>query len=271
MGEPSPLDAKLVLFLYIVTAPALLRGAGVHNDPRRKAIATAAAVVVAATGAAVAAYGWAEPGTRALGYLAALAGLTTVASVRSPGAPPGGPPGGQPLPGASYLLGGGSALSGSPLPGAEAMTDGGDEDGAIEDLDDAVFDAATMDDEGAPSPPRSPEPAGAEALRRGSGLVEGEAAAAGADGAEPSGPGGWRAAPDDVTAEGLERIFSAPAMSEFMNPSGGGFVTPEGLDAVQSNAPGGADMSAAAIAPLGPGSYTAQGVIRDSDISGTVA
>ena len=60
-------------------------------------------------------------------------------------------------------------------------------------------------------------------------------------------------------------------MSEFMTPSGGGFVTPEGLDVIQSNAPGGDDMSAAAIAPLGPGSYTAQGVIRDSDISGTVA
>lgn len=264
MGEPSPLDAKLLLFLYIVTAPALIRAAGVPGDPRGQTVATALALVATAAGAAMVAYGRTDPGVRTTGYLLTLAGLTTLASVRLGGAAAYPGAGGEPAP---------HPLPGGHPPGFEPMAADGDEQVvnasyADQELDDAVIDAATSDAEPHPALGAFPEPDGAEAMRRGcTRLVEGEAAAAAWEGAVP-GEAGWKSPGSGPSADALDRIFSAPSMSEFMEPSDGGFVTREGLDIIQSNAPGGDDLSASAIAPLGPGSYTAQGVIRESGIAG---
>jgi hypothetical protein len=68
----------------------------------------------------------------------------------------------------------------------------------------------------------------------------------------------------------LGRIFEAPTLKEFMKPSPSGFVSPSDLDDIQSGTVMHPDSAIQAIAPLGTGSYSAQGVIFGSDMCGTV-
>jgi hypothetical protein len=79
---PVVLYIKLLLFLYTMFSPFLLRTSGVASDPKKRAVASAFGCVAIALGAGIAIYGTRDGPVLALGVLTLLSGLSTVLVLR---------------------------------------------------------------------------------------------------------------------------------------------------------------------------------------------
>ena len=252
---------KLLLFFYAAAAPHLLVHSGASSDPKYSSALSALGCVAIAFGVGILLYeGTGSHGQGALGLLVAVSGLITVVVIM--GAPK--PPAAAPRPtGQHQVFFKSQQTHGAP----EQPPHGAPEQPPLG--------APVTPPQGAPGQP----PLGAPEQPP-QGLLQEvsppeysevlEAMAIEPDGRARGGAVGGTAlsTSDEPNAADLERLFNAPTINEFLVPSPGGFVTPSQTDAIQSNSPGGSDMSSAVIMTLGAGSYSAQGATAVADVMG---
>lgn len=234
---------KLLLFFYAAAAPHLLVHSGASSDPKYSSALSALGCVAIAFGAGMLLYeGTGSHGQGALGLLVAVSGLITVVVIM--GAPK--PPAAAPRPTGQHQVffksqqTHGAPATPPPIETPPPIIETPPPQGLLQEV----------------APPEYSEVLEAMAIEP--------------DGRARGGADGGTALPtsDEPNAADLERLFNAPTINEFLVPSPGGFVTPSQTDAIQSNSPGGSDMSSAVIMTLGAGSYSAQGATAVADVMG---
>lgn len=256
---------KFVLFVYILTSPFLLEKSGVTGDEGKKAVASAAACLLGALGLGIIVYDRdRNASARALGALLILSWLSTIiviwrhrppaSSLSQPWLFEGLAVSDEGTGGNAGTVGNGGNAAPS-VPRTPETTPPGDGRGP------GSYRGAPVEsqDPWPPGEPGSPGRAHAEAR------AQDEPWAGGRETLPEWASGDLG---DGLSPDGLGRIFGAPTLKEFMNPSPSGFVTPSDLDEIQSGAVGQPGSALQAIVPLGSGSFSAQGVMLGSDVCG---